>query len=63
MTLTALDLLVAIDTLKGSCSMRDGGTLFSYSEKARMEVIDKMAHVLEKVEIGVVGDDALPVSP
>ena len=62
-TLTALDILVAIDTLKGSFSICDAtGMYFGYTVEKRKAVLNRMANVLESIQMEV-KNDALPVSP
>jgi len=51
MKLTLHDLNVIVDTLIGSQSIADGGTLFKYTAEGRLEVGLKVIDVMGKINI------------
>ena len=51
--LTGADLLVILDTLGKSTSIRDNGTIFSYSEDSRKSVLHKVLIILESITVNV----------
>lgn len=51
-TLTALDLAVIQDTMAKSLSIQGGG-FFSFTEKARQGVMEKILHIMNETELPV----------
>ena len=51
MKLTALELAVILDTLRGSLALSEGGRLFAYTQKTREDVLNRIAGIMQKATI------------
>jgi hypothetical protein len=51
MKLTALELAVIVDALRGSLGIQEGGRLFSYTEETRKKVINHITTIMEEAVI------------
>jgi len=57
MKLSLMDIMIIQDTLLGSNSMVDGGMLFKYTNKARMDVWENIARELKNTGIQLTMDN------
>jgi len=53
MKLSALDLAVIADTLHGSTSIQDGGSVFRYKEKIREDIMKKIHVLMKDIEVEI----------
>lgn len=51
--LTTADLIVIVDTLRGSLRIADNGYLFEYSEAIRRYVADKLLAIVDDVKVEI----------
>lgn len=51
--LDASDLVVMLDTLRGSLAIADGGSLFNYTAEARRALSEKLLSVLQTVHLTI----------
>lgn len=58
MTLNALDLYVIADTLNGSLTVMDGGSLFHIKEDARRETMHKVQALMKTTEVKEKSNDS-----
>lgn len=60
MKLTALELAIIVDTLRGSLSIKEKGMFFTYSEEGRQRVLNHMIEIMQQVttELDNIGESS-----
>ena len=51
MTMTAAELMVIFDALRGSLMVKDNGQIFTFGEKTRRESLERIGKLMAEVKI------------
>jgi hypothetical protein len=57
MNISLQDLNIVVDTLLGSASIADGGTLFKYSQEAREGLAKKLLEEMSHTNLHIIVDE------